>query len=59
MDLTAARTLATYPVPDQAPLEDALIAAIAQSTGMTIATRYTRHFEPLGVSIINLWSHPE
>lgn len=58
-DLAAARILATYPVPDQAPLDDALIAAIAQSTGMTIATRNTRHFEPLGVSIVNPWSHPE
>ena len=58
-DLPAARILATYPVPEQAPLDDALIAAIAQSTGMTIATRYTKHFEPLGVSIVNPWSHPE
>lgn len=57
-DLPAARILATYPVPDQAPLDDALIAAIAQSTGMTIATRNTRHFEPLGVSIINPWIQP-
>ena len=38
--------MATYPVPDQAPLDDALIAAIAQSTGMTMATRKTKHFEP-------------
>ena len=59
VDLPAARILATYPVPDQAPLDDALIAAIAQSTGMTIATRNTRHFEPLGASIVNPWSHPE
>ena len=58
-DLPAARILATYPVPDRAPLDDALIAAIAQSNAMTIATRNTRHFEPLGVSIVNLWSHPE
>jgi len=58
-DLPAARILATYPVPDRAPLDDALIAAIAQSTGMTIATRNTRHFQPLGVSIVNPWSHPE
>lgn len=58
-DLPAARILATYPVPDQAPLDDALIAAIAQSNGMTIATRNTRHFEPLGVSLVNPWSHPE
>ncbi|MCU0264169.1 MAG: type II toxin-antitoxin system VapC family toxin [Candidatus Nanopelagicales bacterium] len=58
-DLPAARILATYPVPDQAPLDDALIAAIAQSNAMTIATRNTRHFEPLGVSIVNPWNHPE
>jgi toxin FitB len=58
-DLPAARILATYPVPDQAPLDDALIAAVAHSTGLTIATRNTRHFQPLGVSIVNPWSHPE
>jgi predicted nucleic acid-binding protein len=58
-DLAAARTLATYPFPDQAPLDDALIAAIAQSNAMTIATRNTKHFEPLGASIVNPWSHPE
>ena len=58
-DLPAARILATYPVPDQAPLDDALIAAIGQSAGMTIATRNTKHFEPLGVSVINPWSQPE
>lgn len=58
-DLPAARILATYRVPDQAPLDDALIAAIAQSTGMTIATRNTKHFEPLGVSIVNPWSQIE
>ena len=57
-DLSAARILAAYPVPDQAPLDDALIAAIAQSTGMTVATRNTKHFEPLGVSIINPWNQP-
>ena len=57
-DLPAERILAIYPVPDEAALDDALIAAIAQSTGMTIATCNTKHFEPLGVSIINPWSHP-
>ena len=58
-DLPAARILATYPVPDQASLDDALIAAIAQSTGMTIATRKTKHFEAFGVSILNPWNQPE
>ncbi len=58
-DPPAARILATYPVPDQAPLDDALIAAIGQSNGMTIATRITQHFQPLGVSYVNPWSQPE
>jgi predicted nucleic acid-binding protein len=58
-DLPAARILAAYPVPDQAPLDDALIAAIAHSNGMTIATRNTKHFGPLGVSIFSPWNHPE
>lgn len=57
-DLVAARILATYPVPDRAPLDDALIAAIAQSTGMTVATRNARHFEPLGVRYVNPWTTP-
>ena len=57
-DLEAARVLATYPVPEQAPIDDALIAAIAQSTGMTVATRNARHFEPLGVPCLNPWATP-
>ncbi len=54
-DLPAARILATYRVPERAPLDGALIAAIAQSAEMTIVTRNTRHFEPLGVACINPW----
>jgi predicted nucleic acid-binding protein len=54
-DLAAARVLASYPVPDQAPLDDALIAAIAQAAGMTVATRNTRHFKPLGVPLVDPW----
>lgn len=54
-DLPAARILATFRVPEHAPLDDALIAAIAQSAGMTIATRNTKHFEPLGVDCCNPW----
>lgn len=54
-DLPAARILATYRVPEHAPLDDALIAAIAQAAEMTVATRNTRHFEPLGVTCINPW----
>jgi len=57
-DLPAARILATYPVPDRAPLDDALIAVIAQNAGLTVATRNTRHFAPLGVSCVNPWDQP-
>ncbi|MDO5626929.1 MAG: type II toxin-antitoxin system VapC family toxin [Mobilicoccus sp.] len=55
-DLPAARTLATFPVPERAPLDDAIIAAIAHSAGLTIATRNTRHFEPLNISVVNPWT---
>lgn len=55
-DLPAARVLASYRVPEHAPLDDALIAAIAQSADMTVATRNTRHFEPLGVACLDPWA---
>lgn len=55
LDLPAARILATFRVPEHAPLDDALIAAIAQATEMTIATRNTKLFEPLGVQCFNPW----
>ena len=54
-DLAAARILAAYRVPEQAPLDDALIAAVAQAAQMAVVTRNTRHFEPLGVPCLNPW----
>jgi len=54
-DLSAARILAAYRVPEHAPFDDALIAAVAESAAMTIATRNTKHFEPLGVPCLNPW----
>lgn len=54
-DLEAARVLAAYRVPEHAPWDDALIAAVAQAAGMTVTTRNTRHFEPLGVACFNPW----
>ncbi|RIQ20825.1 type II toxin-antitoxin system VapC family toxin [Jiangella rhizosphaerae] len=54
-DLAAARVLATYRVPEHAPFDDALVAAIAQAAEMTVATRNTKHFEPLGVRCLNPW----
>lgn len=57
-DLSAARILAAYRVPEHAPYDDALIAAVAQAAGMTVATRNTKHFEPLGVPCLNPWDTP-
>ncbi|MEV4419976.1 type II toxin-antitoxin system VapC family toxin [Patulibacter sp. NPDC049589] len=54
-DLSAARILATYRVPEHAPLDDALTAAVAQAAETTVVTRNTRHFEPLGVTCLNPW----
>jgi hypothetical protein len=56
-DVRAARTFGHYPVPEEAPKEDALVAAIAESNGMIVATRNTKHFVPLGVRTINPWLH--
>ena len=55
-DLPAARILAAYRVPEHAPLDDALIAAIAHAVGMTVVTRNTRHFDPFGVVCLDPWS---
>lgn len=54
-DLPAARILAAYRVPEHAPFDDALIAAIAQSAEMTVVTRNIKHFEPLGVACLDPW----
>ena len=54
-DLPAARILAAYRVPEHAPFDDALIAAVAKSVEMTVVTRNVRHFEPLGVPCLNPW----
>ena len=56
-DLRAARILATYRVREHAPYDDALIAATAEASGMTIATRNIKHFEPIGVACLDPW-HP-
>lgn len=54
-DLSAARILAAYPDPEHASLDDALIAAVAQAAELTVATRNTKHFEPLGVACLDPW----
>lgn len=57
-DLAAARVLAGYRVPEHAPLDDALIAAVAQAADMTVATRNVKHFAPLRVRCVNPWDPP-
>lgn len=54
-DLPAARVLATYRIPEHAPLDDALTAAIATHNQMVVVTRNVRHFEPLECACINPW----
>ena len=49
--LAARRQRAGRPV----PLKDSLIAAIALSQQAAVATRDVRHFEGVGVEIINPW----
>lgn len=55
-DLAAARVLAAYRVPEHAPLDDALIAAVAQANDLILVTRNTKHFEPLGLRPVNPWN---
>jgi len=52
-DIEAALILAGYRVPEHAPYDDALIAAVAQANGMAVATRNVKHFQPLGVQVVN------
>ena len=54
-DLRAAHVLAAYRVPEHAPYDDALMAAVAESAGLTVVTRNVRHFEPLGVGCLDPW----
>ena len=54
-DLTAARILATYRVPEHAPFDDAVIAATAQACGAVVATRNTEHFAPLDIETVDPW----
>lgn len=54
-DLSAARILDSYRVPEHAPLDDALIGAIAVANSMTVVTRNLNHFEPLGIPCLDPW----
>jgi predicted nucleic acid-binding protein len=54
-DLDAARILASWPVPEAAPVDDAQIAAVAVAHRKTVVTRNLKHFEPLGVPLLDPW----
>ncbi|MEQ1931108.1 MAG: type II toxin-antitoxin system VapC family toxin [Parvularculaceae bacterium] len=44
-------------VPDPRPERDALIAATALTHGLTVVTRNTEDFAPMGVALLNPWLH--
>lgn len=54
-DFEAARACASLHVPDRRPERDGIIAATALVHDMTIVTRNTRDFEPMGVRLLNPW----
>lgn len=55
VDTSTARVCAKLHVPDRRPERDALIAATALVHGMTVVTRNTADFEPMGVAVLNPW----
>jgi hypothetical protein len=58
VDATVARACARLHVPDQRPDRDALIAATALVHGLTVVTRDSSDFEPMGVPLLNPWQAP-
>jgi predicted nucleic acid-binding protein len=56
IDVAVARRAAAMHVPDPRPFADALIAATAAVHGMTVVTRNTDDFQPLGVAHLNPWT---
>lgn len=57
IDQDVAQRAAGLHVPDPRPERDAFIAATALVHGLTVATRNTADFEPMGVPIVNPWAH--
>jgi toxin FitB len=55
IDTTIARRCAALHVPDPRPERDALIAATALAHGLTVVTRNTSDFAPMGVTLLNPW----
>lgn len=57
VDMAVALRCAPLHVPDPRPERDAFIAATALVHGMTIVTRNVADFTPLGVDLVNPWTH--
>ena len=55
IDVAVAQRCAELLVPDARSDRDALIAATALVNGMTVVTRNVRHFQPMGVAVLNPW----
>jgi hypothetical protein len=58
IDAAIARRCAHLHAPDPRPERDALIAATALIHGLTVVTRNTADFEPIGVALLNPWLPP-
>jgi len=58
IDVAIARQCASLHVPDPRPERDALIAATALTHRLTVVTRNTVDFEPMGVALLNPWLAP-
>ncbi|ABF40399.1 PilT protein-like protein [Candidatus Koribacter versatilis Ellin345] len=55
MDTEVAQRCAALHVPNPQSDRDAIIAATALVHGMAVATRNVKHFQPLGVAIVDPW----
>lgn len=55
VDLQIARLCASLHVPNPRPIRDAMIGATALAQQLTLATRNTVDFEPMGVELVNPW----
>jgi predicted nucleic acid-binding protein len=55
LDTATALRCAALHVPDKRPERDAWIAATALVHGLTVVTRNTRDFAPMGVKLFNPW----
>jgi toxin FitB len=58
VDAVIARACAKLHVPDPRPERDALISATALVHGLTVVTRNTANFAPMGVALFNPWLAP-